>query len=220
MSNGLYIEGRNVRVYKYVGVSPLEIVCATDMALTINQELIGATTPDSGVYREVRPRLIDFTLSLSGVVTSDNDGNVSVFYMLNNIREVHDLSVVFTDNDGNERVFRADFYIENNTLNAPADNSAGYEMNLRGTGSYSLSELDEPVSGDNVTSDTFTISGGVVQNDDWIGLTDANIVEVAREGTELTSMGLSYTFDGVTGTITPDADTTIDGQKLFVIWTF
>lgn len=222
MTNGLLIQGNNVHVFKYVDAAPLEVVCATDMNLTINQELIGITTPDSGIYKEVMPRLIDFSLNLTGVSTSNNDGDISVFYMLNDIRSSHDLEVIFTDNNGTERSFRADFYIETNLLNAPADGMSGYDMNLRGSGGYTLTDLIDPDSSDgtNITSSSYTISGGVVQDNDWIGLADGNIIEVCREGTEQLSMNLPYTFNSGTGEITPDPSTTIDGQKVFVVWIY
>ena len=218
MTTDLLIQGSNVHVFKYVESLPLEIVCATDMTLTINQEMIGATTPDSGIYKERRPRLIDFSLSLSGASTSDNDGDISIFYMLNNIREAHDLQIVFTDNIGNERTFRADFYIETNDLTAPADEASTYELSLLGTGPYFLSELLDPsTTGTQVGSGTFVVSGGVVTDPDLEGVL---IIGVWREGTNLESMGISYTYNSGTGTITPDPATTEDGQRIFVIWMY
>lgn len=222
MNTGLLIEGNNVHVFKYVDAAPLEIVCATTMTLNISQELIGATTPESETTRERRPRLIDYKLSLSGASTSDNDGNVSIFYMLNNIREAHDLNVVFTDNNGNDRSFRANFYIENNDLTGNAGEASQYDLSLLGSGGYTLTELEEPVvtEGDNITSDSYVVAGGVIQDDDWIGLTSDNIIEVCREGSEQLSLGLPFSFNVTTGEITPDPGTTIDGQRMFVIWKF
>ena len=79
---------------------------------------------------------------------------------------------------------------------------------------------DTEVIGTLVKSDSYTVAGGVIQDDEWIGLGDSNIIEVCREGTEQLSMNLPYSFNSGTGTITPDAATTIDGQKMFVIWTY
>jgi len=221
MNAGLYIQGNNVHVFKYVDAAPFEIVCATTMSLRIVQEMIGATTPDSGFYKEKRPRLIEYFLALSGAMTSDNDGDVSIFYIQNQIREAHDLEIIYTDNNGNDRSFRGDFYVEEQVMNGNAGEAATYDLNMVGTGPYAETDLTDPeITGENVTSDSYTIAGGVVQDNDWIGLNAANIIEVCREGTELTSMGLTYAFNSGTGTITPDAGTTMDGQKLFVIWTF
>lgn len=222
MTNSLLITGDNVHVFKYIGITPFEIVCATGMELLKEMELIGATTPESGTHRELRPRLESTSLTLTGASTSTNDGDVSVFYMAENIREAHDLLIVYTDNAGSEVTFRQDFYIERLGLNGNSGQSSQYDILLRGTGPYTETELSDPVSegtGENITSDTFTIASGVVQDNSLIGVT---IIEVCREGTELTSMSLAvpYTYTSGTGTITPDPDTTIDGQKLFVIWRY
>lgn len=222
MTNGILIQGINVHVFKYIDSTPFEIVCATDMVLNITREIIGATTPDSGRDKEFRGRLKETDLLLSGCSTSENDGDVSIFYMLDGIEDTHDLEIVWTDNNGDEVTHRQDFIIQNCSLNGPAEGMSGYELSLKGTGPYTQTELIDPEEsggGLQVTSDTFTISGGVIQDNDLIGVT---IVEVCREGTELTSMSLAvpYTYNSGTGTITPDPDTTIDGQKLFVIWRF
>lgn len=223
MNNNYLIEGNNVHVYKYEGVTLLgEIVCATTMELIKELELIGATTPDSDQVRERRPRLLDTSLNLSGASTSTNDGNVSIFYMSQNIRESHDLLIVFTDNGGTQRTFRQNFYIESMILNGNAGEAAQYDLALKGSGSYVESELDDPdvVEGDNITSRSYTVAGGKIQDNDWIGLVLGNIIEVCREGSEQLSLGLPYSFNGTTGEITPDPGTTIDGQRMFVIWKY
>lgn len=222
MNTGLLIEGNNVHVYKYIDAAPFEIVCATTMELIREMELIGATTPESEQVKEVRPRLETVLLNLGGASTSTNDANVSIFYMAQNIREVHDLLIVFTDNNGAERTWRQDFFIERLMQNGNAGEASQYDINFRGTGPYEEAELDDPVleEGDNVTSRSYTVSGGVIQDNDWIGLTITNIIEVCREGSEQLSLGLPFAFNGTTGEITPDPPTTIDGQRMFVIWKY
>ncbi len=223
MTNGLLIQGKNVHVFKYIDPSPFEIVCGTDVVFELQKEIIGATTPDSGKFKEVRPRLKEMSMTISGISTSENDGDISIFYLLDEdqVDDVQDLEIVYTDNNGNDVSIRGDFFIETLNIGAPAEGSSPYEVRLRGTGAYTSTALVDPtLPGSGVTSDSFTIASSVVQNNDWIGLTSDNIIEVCREGTEQLSMSLPYTFDGVTGTITTDPGTTMDGQKLFVIWTF
>jgi len=223
MTSGLIIEGRNVHVFKYLDAAPFEIVCGTDVVVEIAQELIGATTPDSGKFKEIRPRLIEMSCTISGITTSDNDGDLSYFHFLDVdvLSGIQDLEIVYTDNNGNDRSIRANFYIETTSINGPADAASGYEIRLRSWGEYAVSILFDPVAiaDGEVTSGSYTVAGGVVQDNDWIGLIAANIIEVCREGTEQLSMGLVYSFNSVTGEITPDAGTTMDGQRLFVIWT-
>jgi hypothetical protein len=213
-----------VRIFKYIDAQPLEIVCGESIAWEKQKELIGATTPDSGRGTEVRPRMQTSFIDIGGATTSDNDNDLSIFHFLQEDveDESQDLEIVFTDDGGNERTIRGDFYIETVSIDGNAGETSSYRMRLRSSGGVTTGELVDPPasSGESVASDTYTISGGVVQDDDWIGLGDGNIIEVCREGTEQTSMGLSYTFNSGTGTITPDPDTTIEGQKVFVIWTF
>src|SRR6188768_491090 len=223
MTNGLIIEGKNVHVFKYLDAAPFEIVCGTDVVVEITQELIGATTPDSGKFKEIRPRMIEMACTISGITTSDNDGDLSYFHFLDVdvLSGVQDLEIVYTDNNGSDRSIRANFYIETTNIGAPADAASAYEIRLRSWGEYAVSILSDPVAGgESIDSDDYTIAGGVVQDNAWIGLTTANIKGVWREGTELTSMGLSWSLNSGTGTITPDPGTTMDGQKVFVIWTF
>ena len=221
-NSGLYIQGKNVHVFKYIGITPFEIVCGTDVVVEITQELIGATTPDSGKFREIRPRMIEMAMTISGVTTSDNDGDLSYFHFLEiaNLVDVQDLEVVYTDNNGSDKTIRGNFYIETTNVTGPADGSSAYEIRLRSWGEYAVSVLIDPPAGStNVFSDDYTVASMVIQDNDWIGLTAANIIAVYREGSEQLSIGLAYTFNSGTGTITPDPGTTMDGQRMFVIWT-
>jgi len=223
MNTGYNIQGNNVHIFKYIGAAPFEIVCGTNIVLEFTQELIGATTPDSGMYTEVRPRMRSLSCAVSGATTSTNDGNLSVFHFLDEdiFGEVQDLEVVFTDNDGNQRSVRSNFFIERLPITGEAGSASTYDINLKNYGPYTVTELIDPVlTGSNVKSDSYTVAGGKIQDSEWIGLSAANIVEVCREGTEQLSMGLVYTFNSGTGEITPDPATTIDGQRMFVIWTY
>lgn len=221
MNNGLLIQGSNVHVFLYLDSTPFEIVCAENLVFNNQMELIGATTPDSGTSREYIQRLEDSSFLLTGCSTSDNDSDISIFYLINNRRELFDIEVVFTDNNGSTRSIRANCWYENCTLTSPEGDMSGYELSLKVTGGYVDSELQDPeANGENVTSDSYTVAGGVIQDNAWIGLNAANIIAVYREGSEQLSIGLPYSFNSGTGTITPDAGTTIDGQRMFVIWSF
>jgi len=223
MNSGILIQGRNVHVFKYIDSQMFEIVCGEDVVFERQKELIGATTPDSGKEKQVRPRMKWSLMTISGVTTSENDGDLSVFHFLDEgvEDEVQDLEIVYTDNDGNDVSIRGNFFIENLTINGPASDSSGYEIKLRSWGDLSVTELVDPeLAGSNVTSDSYTIAGGVIQDNDWIGLDASNIKLVCREGSEQLSLGLPYSFNSGTGTITPDAATTIDGQRMYVLWTY
>ena len=223
MRNGLLIPGLNVHVFKYIDAQMFEIVCGTDVVFELQKELIGATTPDSGKFKEVRPRLKEFFVNISGASTSENDGDVSVFYLLHEdqVDDVQDLEIVYTNNEGSDVSIRGNFFIETLSINGPADGSCTYDIRLRSWGDYTSTALVDPeLSGSSVTSDSYTVAGGVIQDNAWIGLTSDNIKLVCREGSEQLSLGLPYSFNSGTGTITPDAGTTIDGQRMYVLWTY
>ncbi len=223
MRKGLLIQGKNVHVFKYIGTQMFEIVCGTDIAFEFQQELIGATTPESGDRKEVRPRLGEFSVTVSGLSTSENDSDISVFYMLQSsvISTVQDLQIVYTNNEGNDVSIRGNYFIETLNINGPADGSSGYEIRLRSWGDYSVTALEDPeVSGSSISSGSYTVASGVIQDNAWIGLSSTNIKLVCREGSEQLSLGLPYSFNSGTGTITPDAGTTIDGQRMYVLWTY
>src|SRR6478736_9172232 len=136
MNNGLLIQGNNVHVFKYIDAAPFEIVCGTNIVLEFIQELIGATTPESGRYLEKRARMRSLNATISGATTSTNDGNLSIFHFLNEdvFGEAQDLEVVYTDNDGNDRSVRGDFIIERIPITGKAGASSTYDMNLQSTG--------------------------------------------------------------------------------------
>jgi hypothetical protein len=223
MNNGYNIQGKNVRVYKYIDTAPFEIVCGTNIVLEFNQEVIGATTPDSGMYLEKRGRMRWIKGTISGATTSTNDSNLSVFHFLDEavFGEAQDLEIIYTDNNGATRSVRADFIIESLPITAEAGNSSTYDINLQTRGGYTVSILPDPtLTGSHVKSDYYTVASGKISDSEWIGLTTANIIEVCREGSEQLSLGLPYSFNSGTGEITPDAGTTMDGQRMFVIWTY
>jgi predicted secreted protein len=223
MRNGLLIQGKNVHVFKYIEAQMFEIVCGTDVVFELQKELIGATTPDSGKFKEVRPRLKEFFVNISGASTSENDGDVSVFYLLHEdqVDDVQDLEIVYTNNEGNDVSIRGNFFIETLSIAGPAEGNSTYDIRLRSWGDYTSTALVDPtLAGSSVTSDSYTVAGGVIQDNDWIGLTSDNIKLVCREGSEQLSIGLPYSFNSGTGTITPDAGTTIDGQRMYVLWTY
>jgi len=223
MNTGYNIQGKNVHVFKYIDAAPFEIVCGTNIVVEFQQELIGATTPESGRYLEVRPRMRSLTAVISGASTSTNDGNLAIFHFIDEdiFGEVQDLEVVYTDNNGVDRSIRGDFYIERLPITAEAGSASTYDINLKSSGTYTAASLVDPtVTGVNVKSDSYTVASGKISNSQWIGLASANIIEVCREGSEQLSLGLPYSFNSGTGEITPDPSTTIDGQRMFVIWTY
>jgi hypothetical protein len=222
MNFDLLIDGKDVHAFLYLDAVPYEVVCGTNCTFEVEQELIGATTPDSGKFREFRKRLLTFVMTITGATTSDNDSNVSIFEFLDDesTSDPLDMSIVYTNHAGTQRTIRANWYLERANITGPADASSEFELILRGSGSYTHGALEDPVAGvevSNIDSGTFVQAGGVIQDASLIGVT---IIGVWQEGTNMESAGISYVYVSGTGTITPDPLVSFDGQSLFVIWGF
>lgn len=213
------VHGEDVSVLQLIDGNWLEIGCATDCTFEFINELINKTSRNSPGFREKKVRISDIRGSVNGVIKTTNDGDVlSIFWFLSQgVNRIEGtFKFLFTDEDGNDTELTLTAIVESIQLRGPVEGHAEFDLNLEGTGGHEMDSLDVPgSSADNVDSDTFTIAGGLIQDNRLIG---ATIIGVWREGTELTSMGVTYVHNSVTGEITPDAATTIDGQKLFVIW--
>jgi len=200
--------------------------CAQTMRLTVNTDIKETSTPVTGRDRTFASvGLREWSVNLGGVLIL-RDESVVKNYAFETISDDvmdngYDITITFTDDGGFINVFtgsvlvpQSDFFKENGSISK-------WSVEFKGTGGYTILPVDDTtVIGTLVTSDSYTVAGGVIQNNDWIGLGASNIIEVCREGTEQLSMGLVYSFNSGTGTITPDPSTTIDGQRMFVIWTY
>lgn len=214
------IQGSNVHVYAKIGDEYFEIVCGTDVLYEKTQELIGATTIDSGTWAEVRPRIKRWRCTILGATTTENDSNISAFYLNQDSQfsSVVDLKITFEGDDASLVIITGNAYIERTSFNGPVEGMSQYEINLIGSGGATETVIDDPASaGENVGSITLVVTGGAVQDNVLIG---AGIIGVWVEGSNLESTGISYVHNSGTGTITPDSNFTIDGQRLFVIYTY
>lgn len=213
------VHGKDVVVLQLINSDWFEIGCATDCSFSFVNEIINKTSINSAGFREKKVRISDVKGSVSGIIkTSNNNDVLSIFWFLSQgVNRIEGtFKFLFTDEDGGDKSLTMTAIVQAIDLRGPVDSHAEFDLNLEGTGGYEIDSLDAPgTSTDNVDSDSFTISGGLIQDNRLIG---ATIIGVWREGTELTSMSLTYSHNTVTGQITPDASTTIDGQKLFVIW--
>lgn len=213
------VHGRDIVVLQLIDDNWFEIGCATDCSFRFINEIIFKTSRNSAGAREKKVRISDCNGTVNGLIKTSNDNDVlSIFWFLSQgINRIEGtFKFLFTDEDGGDRSITMRAIVESIELRGPVDAFGGFDLNLEGTGGYEMDSLDVPGSStDNVDSDTFTIAGGLIQDNRLIG---ATIIGVWREGTDLSSMGISYSHNSVTGEITPDAATTIDGQKLFVIW--
>src|SRR5690242_17893952 len=98
------VTGRNmVAEAKIEGVYK-GVACADSCAFTFNNELIGKTDVNAGLFRKRRVRISDCSLSVHGLITLENNGKASPLYFLQEgVRRVEqDLRITFTDEGGTQ----------------------------------------------------------------------------------------------------------------------
>jgi predicted secreted protein len=220
------IHGSNVLVSIEIDGEFVPVLCAIDMTFSCEQEVVLATTIDSGKWRKKKLRgLSDWNVAVSGLSKIDNaDGQVSFFYLLQeNIRGSEQIiQMMFEDDDGNVQVLEGSVLIPSLSINANVNSFADVNVTFEGTGGVTI---EQPVSGvesgvcDDWDSDTFDLA------EDETSISGAfagkEIIEVDREGTQYDhTTGVpgnrEYSYNGVN--INFAVPGLPDGEKVFVIW--
>lgn len=231
--NDVIVQGRNVTVYVLVSGIPLAVGCADSVEWNFENEIIGKTDVNAGLFRKKRVRISDFTATISGlVVLEETSDTASPFYFLQTAvsRETITLQIIFEDDSGNTRMIEADYLVQSERLSggAGADFSE-FNLTLEGNGSLSIGDAPSPVDTEclNTFSDWWqptngatSFSGAGNNGNSFAGQT---IVHVQREmATPLVLTGGTpgdgtYSFDGTTVGVW--ASNPFNGsEKIFVIW--
>lgn len=200
--------------------------CAQTMRLSVDTEIKETSTPTTGRNRTFSAvGLREWSVSLGGVLIL-RDQSVVKNYALETISDDamdngYDITITFTDDEGFINVFTGSVLVPHTDILKESGSLAKFNIEFKGNGEYTILPVDDTeVIGTLVASDSYVVSGGKITDARWDGLSASNIKEVCREGTEQLSMGLPYTFDEPTTSITPDPGTTMDGQRVFVLWTY
>lgn len=220
------IHGNNVLVSIQIDAEFIPVLCGIDMTFTCSQEIVLATTIDSGKWRKKKLRgLSDWNVSVSGLTKIDNtDGQVSFFWLLQeNVRGTEQvIQMMFEDEDGNVQVLEGNVLIPDLSFNGNVNSFADVNVTFEGSGGFTI---EQPVSDvvsdvcDDWTSDTFDLAEGETS------LTGAfagkEIIEVDREGIQFdytsgTPGNREYSYSGVN--INFEIEGASGGEKVFVIW--
>ncbi len=220
------VQGKNV-IFRAVKLGDYRIwACAQSLRLNVTTEQKETSTPTTGRYKTFSSLgMTEWSITLGGVLFL-RDQSVVKNYALETIQEDtidngYDITITFTDDGGFIHVFTGSVLVPLTEIFKESGSLSKFNIEFKGTGSYTSLPVDDTVViGTLVKSYSYVVSGGKISDSEWIGLGASNIIEVCREGTEQLSMGLPYSFNGTTGEITPDAGTTMDGQRMFVIWTY
>lgn len=200
-----------------VGEEYFPVLCATDMSFTNDQEEVLKTGPNSGLFRERKPRLSDWSVEVSGLTPIEDDDVISFFYLLQTSvrRAIQRIRITFTDEAGNSKYLTGSVMIKTNEISAQTTDFANPTIIFLGTGPFDLGDTIEPPvdSCEERFELTLELAEGAtsVQSNDLIegsGETKS-ILWLARSTssyayTSGTPSNDEYGYDPATGTITFD----------------
>lgn len=226
------IHGKDVLVSIKIGSEFYPVLCAIDMTFNCSQEVLLATSADTGIWRRKRLRgLSEWNVSVSGLTKIDNtDGQASFFYLLQeNIRGSEQIiQIMFEDADGNTQVLEGTVLIPQLSINGNVNQFSDANVLFEGAGSF---EIGEPVSDvesdlcDDLLSDVwilaegdFAVNGAGAEGKSFAG---KDILEVDREGmvyhyTNGVPGNMEFAYDGTD--ISFENAGNPDGEKIFVLW--
>lgn len=220
------IHGKDTLVSLLIDAEFIPILCAVDMTFTCTQDVVLATTVDSGKWRRKKLRgLSDWNVSVSGLTKIDNfDGQVSFFYLLQeNIRgSEQTIQMMFTDADNNTQVIEGNVIIPEISFNGNVNSFGDISVLFEGTGEITIENPVSDVESDvceDWMSDTFVLLEG--ETSVTGSFAGKEILEVDLEGTQYDYTAGSpgnreYTYNGTY--IEFEIAAPEFGQRVFVIW--
>lgn len=226
------IHGKDVLVSILVDGDFIPVLCATDMTFSCSQEVLLATSADTGKWRRKRLRdLSEWRVDVSGLTKINNsDGQAGFFYLLlENIRGTEQIiQLMFEDADDNTQVIEGTVLIPDLSINGNVGSFADVNVTFEGTGEFDIGNVDSDVDSDlcdDLDSDTWTMAEGA---DSISGLgqegksfAGKEILEVDYEGTQYdytsgAPANREYAYDGTNVSFETEAPE--GGVKIFVLW--
>lgn len=231
MNNEVF--GTGVSVRAKVDGDYITIGCASSCGFSYENEIIGKTDVNAGLFRKKRVRISDCRGNVSGVITTSSSATrLSVVHFSQEAirRSEVDMQFVFEDGDANVIVIQGLFLVQAVDLSSDVAAFAEFSLNLEGTGGIDVTEIQPPgdVVCEQIFSDWWTTTPGAsgISGTGNAGLSFAghDVIEVDREGLEhdiVTSGTPGNRQAKYTGgsTITFDPTNTFNaGETVFVIW--
>lgn len=230
----MIVHGKDVNVEALVNGNYITIGCAVSCSFEFENELIGRTNVNAGLFRKKRVRMSDSRGSVQGITMINNTAiRLSAFYFLQEAvrRSEQTMRFVFVDEAGDTRHLAGLFLVR--ALSLTGDQSAGFsefDLQLEGTGNMTIGTVDSPGGDSGATcpdldSDTWvmaegenSISGLGQEGKSFAG---AQILEVDVEGTQYDYTdgapgNREYAYNG--SEISFEIDAPEGGQRVFVIW--
>lgn len=228
------IHGRDVNVLVSIDSVWTYIGCSTDSTFEFENEIIGKTDVNAGLFRKKRVRISDSRASVSGVSITEGGNKVGQFYFLQEaVRRTEQLlKFLFIDETGADTTIEMTALVRNININSDTSNFSEYDISFEGTGNITIGTLAPPESGSEcqqVFSDWWaTVEGatsisGTSANGIATTLAGKTIIEVDREGLVLNSVSIipannQFRYTG-TDEIEIDPSNPFNaGETMFVIW--
>ena len=225
--------GRGVTVQAKVEGEYITIGCASNCSFQFENEIIGKTDVNAGLFRKKRVRISDCRGSIDGVITTESTPTrLTIFYFLQEAvrRAENDMLFIFEDVNGGVKTIQGLFLVQSTDLSADIQAFAEFSLQLEGTGGITISDVAPPpdLVCETIFSDWWTTTPGAsgITGTGHYGRSFAghDVIEVDREGLEhdIVDTGTpgnrqaKYTGGS---TITFDPTNPFNaGEIIFVIW--
>lgn len=197
-NDGKALRGTGAILYLVTDAGDIPVLCATDMTLRWNREVIGATTLTSGSNKEKRTRLFEWFLSVTGLTPIENDDDtIGWFYLTQVSGSIQSIKAKYTDGNSVQKVVSGNVIIPSGELTSPATDWCNASLEFAGTGAMDISDPEPPPapsSGFDVLSDwwptvagtSFVDVGAIASNEDGYTLTvNDEVLEVDRTGRQV-----------------------------------
>lgn len=220
--------GNNAVLQVNISGTYFSIGCAVSCSFEFENELIGKTDVNAGLFRKKRVRMSDSRMSVQGVTTLVDDTTYSPMYFLQEgiRRTEQDLRMLFTDEAGIIKQIQGSFLVKTIQTTGKADDFSEFDIEFEGTGSISLADPDE--SGEEIPGDIqwdwwemaegdLSVSGPGHFGRNFVG---ESILEVDREGTQYDAVASGpdsrqYVYNGTTVAFLNPAN---PGERVYVLW--
>lgn len=229
----MIVLGRDVNVEALVNGTYITIGCAVSCSFEFENEIIGKTDVNAGLFRKKRVRISDSRGSVQGLTMINNTTTrLSAFYFLQEAvrRSEQTMRFVFVDQAGDTRYISGLFLVRALSLSGDQSGFSEFDLQLEGTGNITIGTVDSPGADSglgcpDIDSDTWvmdesenSISGVGQEGKAFAG---KEILEVDVEGTQYDYTDGSpgnreYAYDGTD--ISFETAAPEGGQRVFVIW--
>ena len=151
------INGRNVILYKYDAETfeNIPFACALSGDFSVSTEEKEITSQTSAWFREYRPGISEWSMSISGLMKLSNTYNY--LYILDAIKNREEFLVKFVIDNGGVlglSIVSGNVFFRNVALSAPDDALSTYTAELRGSGAFSTAGTTIAPTGVTIISGT------------------------------------------------------------------